>query len=535
MAQNIFDAPFYKPPATPTPYPNPLQLGDIVLQADALWTATSLTININSGAYPEGYAFRFAVPGGSNQGFSKVTWIAFMLPENTVCTLSGSTIPQVPNGSGSGTNGPGVPGAFTVDLIGNGAIQTVDISDYYLLLDLTGQPYFLGFISGIWRQVDYNDGWFQLCYLPNQQGPIRTFFFSDYSPDTPVALGNWGDANHNVAGSVNFPALTPPQLVLLSNKADGTGGQLALGASNAIGSTVIPATLDLNSRGWLNPALQSFTFTFIEPVKAFVDSISVQAPLTIDTANVFSENIVGTNYSSEQVQIAANVFENLSTTVTTTTTLQYTNSVQWTLSSQVTAGFHVTSLASLSAQVTVSRQSTSTTQSTSTKTVTTTQVLQLGQTMTFVAPPSGSPVGNASGTAPKGAAYSATATISLGTIQGPPPAGSKAPTTKELVVTTMGYFYYQQNLPGSQPDPAGSGLFILQMPITVAFAGSIGTQITFDVDDITATTAALIRQKSGVAALQPSLSHAATNPTPSAAHAVPAAGNRKRRKVARAK
>jgi hypothetical protein len=87
MAQNIFDAPFYKPPATPTPYPNPLQLGDIVLQADALWTATSLTININSGAYPEGYAFRFAVPGGSNQGFSKVTWIAFMLPENRLHTV----------------------------------------------------------------------------------------------------------------------------------------------------------------------------------------------------------------------------------------------------------------------------------------------------------------------------------------------------------------------------------------------------------------------------------------------------------------
>ena len=32
MAQNRFDSPFYKPPETPTPYPNTLQLGDIVLQ-----------------------------------------------------------------------------------------------------------------------------------------------------------------------------------------------------------------------------------------------------------------------------------------------------------------------------------------------------------------------------------------------------------------------------------------------------------------------------------------------------------------------
>lgn len=511
MAQNRFDPPFYKPPETSTPYPNALQLGDIVLQQDTLWTSTALTINLNLGAYPEGYPFEFIVPGGSNQGFYKVKWIAFMLPEGTVCTLTGPTTPQLPNG-------PGVPGTFTVDLIGNGEIQTVDISDYYLLIDLTGQPYFLGLFNGIWRQVDYDDGWIQLCYLPNQQGPIRTVFFSDYSADTPVSLGNWGDANHNVAGSVNFPALTPPQLVLLSHASDGSEPQLALGASNVFGSTDKTATLDLASRNWLNPSLKFLTFTFIEPVKAFVDSVTVQAPLTIDTTNVISENIVGTNYSSETVGISTQVFENLTTTVTTTTTMQYTNSTQLTLSAQVTAGFNVTSLASLSAQITVSRQSTNTTQSTSQKTVTTTQVLQLSQTINFIAPPSSSPVDNASGTMPKGAAYSATATISLGTIQGPPAANSKA-STNELVETTMGHFYYRQNLPGSRLDPAGSKLFILDMPITIAFAGSIGTQITFDVDDITHTTAALIRQKSGVTALQPSLSHEATHPGPPVAHA----------------
>jgi hypothetical protein len=213
------------------------------------------------------------------------------------------------------------------------------------------------------------------------------------------------------------------------------------------------------------------------------------------------------------------------TTLTTTTTLQYTNTQQVTVSAQVTAGFKVTSLASLSAQVTVTNQFTTTYQSTSTKTVTTAQELQLGQTITFTAPPSSTPVDNSSGATPTGAAYSATATISLGTIQVPNSTNSKAPPVMEQVETTTGHFYYRQNLPGSVPDPANSGLFILDMPITVTLAGSIGTQVAFDVDDISDTTAALIRKRSGIAALKPGVNNVA------AQHPAPAVYSHKHRKV----
>jgi hypothetical protein len=481
---NRYDPPFYRPAEPSDPYPNDIPSGQIILFTDASWGSTSLTIDTTIGAYPEGYPFSFS--GTDLQ--DKVTWIAFKLPTGTVCTLFDNTINLAGGAPPFNPAGAGVP----VDLIGNGEVQTVDLVDYGANDRLSG---------GIWRQVDLDDGWFQLFRNVDNQGSFITIFSSEWLTNTPVSLAGWDIDGQ--ASSVNYPSLTPPQVVVLTNQADGTGYPLALGATNPFGTFATPATVNLTDRG-INDQAHSFTFTLIEPVKAFIDSVSVTPTLNMDTGNVITETIIGTNYSSEPVVISTNVFENLITTLTTTTTLQYTNSTQLTVSAQVTAGFKVTSLASLSAQVTVTNQFTTTIQSTSTKTVTTAQELQLGQTITFTAPPSGTPVDNSSGATPKGAAYSATAAISLGTIEVPNSTDSKGPPAIEQVVTTTGHFYYRQNLPGSMPDPANSGLFILDMPITTALAGSIGTQITFDVDDISDAGAALIRKKSGVAALNPS-------------------------------
>ena len=188
--------------------------------------------------------------------------------------------------------------------------------------------------------------------------------------------------------------------------------------------------------------------------------------------------------------IATNVFENLTYSVTSTTTLQYTTAVQLTVTSQVTAGIKLSAI-DFSDQETIAVQVTTTIQDTFTKTVTTTEVFQAGQTITFTAPPSSVPLDtSASGTTAKGAAYAATATITLGNLQ-----SDQDPMAQD--VTTTGHFYYRQNLPGSVPDPAGTGLFILDMSITISLSGLIGTQINFDVDDISDTTAALIRKKNG--------------------------------------
>jgi hypothetical protein len=509
MGMNRLDVPFYKPPETGVPFTEPLPVGQIILFKDDDWTSESLTIDTALGGYPEGYPFSFS--GTDLQ--DHVTWIAFNLPVGTVCTLFKNTLNLATAGT-PGFNPAG--GGVSVDLIGNGETQTVDLVAYGANDMLSG---------GIWRQVDYDDGWFQLFHDGDQQGEFITVFFSEWPINTPVSLAGWDIDGQ--ASSVNYMSLTPPQVVVLTNQADGTGYPLALGAANAFQSVAIQSTVDMTDRGF-NDQVHSFTFTIIEPVKAFIDPVSITPTLNMDTgpANVISETIIGTNYSSEPVVISTNVFENVITTLTTTTTLQYTNTEQVTVSAQVTAGFKVTSLASLSAQVTVTNQFTTTTQSTSTKTVTTAQELQLGQTITFTAPPSSTPVDNSSGTTPKGAAYSATATISVGTIQVPNPTNSKDPPVMEQVGTTMGHFYYRQNLPGSILDPANSGLFILDMPITIALAGSIGTQVTFDVDDISDATAALIMKKSSIAALQPDASDTA------AQQPVHAARSHRRRKVA---
>lgn len=386
------------------------------------------------------------------------------------------------------------------------------------------------------RQVDLNDGWLQLFRDTDNQGSFITIFLSEWPTNTPVSLDGWDIDGE--ASSVNYPSLTPPQVVVLTNKTDGTGYSVALGATNAFPSgdspTVTPATVNLTDRG-INDQVHSFTYTIIEPVKAIINSVSITPTLDETKGYGVSETIIGTNYSSEPVVIATNVFENLTYTVTTTTMLQYTTAVQLTVASQVTAGIQLSGL-NFSDQETITTQVTTTIQDTYTKTVTTTEVFQAGQTITFTAPPSSAPLDtSASGSAtPKGAAYAATATITLGNLQ-----SDQDPMAQS--VTTTGHFYYRQNLPGSTPDPAGTGLFILDMSITISLSGLIGTQIYFDVDDISNANAALIRKKSHVGAAHTTNTNgsAAKHPAPTvhspktggAAAKHPAAQSHKHRKV----
>ena len=73
---------------------------------------------------------------------------------------------------------------------------------------------------------------------------------------------------------MNYPSLTPPQVVVLTNQTNGTGYPLALGATNPYPSgnfaAVTPATVNLTDRG-INDQVHSFTYTIIEPVKAVIE------------------------------------------------------------------------------------------------------------------------------------------------------------------------------------------------------------------------------------------------------------------------
>ena len=429
MGINVYDAPFYKPPTVATSYPGSIPSGQILLYKDADWGSESLTIDTASSAYPEGYPFSFSGTGLD----SEATWIAFNLPDGVVCTLFDYSISPPSSSTPFNLAGAGV----CVDLIGNGDIQTVDLVAYGANDRMS---------AGIWRQVDQSQGWFQLFRDTNSEASFVTIFLAEWPVATANSLSGW-DIN-SIASSINYPSLTPPQVLLLSTNTDGSGQAVALGATNPFGTFATPATVNFTDRG-MNDKIQSFTYNIIAPVMATIQSVTTNSNLVMLNGQTVEEAINGQNNSSASVTIATNVFQNQTYTLTNTTTLQYQTAASLTATLSMTEGIKDVD----STTGTITSQYTVTSSTTTTKTITQTQQFQAGQTITFTVPPE--------------TVYNATASISFGALP---------PTT----VTTTGQFYYAQNLPGSVLDEA-SGLYMLSMPIVVTLDGLIGTQVTFQV------------------------------------------------------
>ena len=429
MGINVYDAPFYKPPTVATNYPGSIPSGQILLYKDADWGSESLTIDTASSAYPEGYPFSFSGTGLD----SEATWIAFNLPDGVVCTLFDYSISPPSSSTPFNLAGAGV----CVDLIGNGDIQTVDLVAYGANDRMS---------AGIWRQVDQSQGWFQLFRDTNSEASFVTIFLAEWPVATANSLSGW-DIN-SIASSINYPSLTPPQVLLLSTNTDGSGQAVALGATNPFGTFATPATVNFTDRG-MNDKIQSFTYNIIAPVMATIQSVTTNSNLVMLNGQTVEEAINGQNNSSASVTIATNVFQNQTYTLTNTTTLQYQTAASLTATLSMTEGIKDVD----STTGTITSQYTVTSSTTTTKTITQTQQFQAGQTITFTVPPE--------------TVYNATASISFGALP---------PTT----VTTTGQFYYAQNLPGSVLDEA-SGLYMLNMPIVVTLDGLIGTQVTFQV------------------------------------------------------
>ncbi len=428
MASNIYDAPFYKPPKVATPYSGNIQPGQIVLYKNNSWTSQSLTVDTNSSQYPEGYSFSFS--GTPLQ--DAATWIAFNLPPGTVCTLFNNVV--------SLSNSYNFAGAgICVDLIGNGQVQTVDLVAYGANDILSG---------GIWRQVDSSAGWFQLFADVNSAGPFNTIFFAEWATATVNSLSGWWI--NQKASSINYPCLTPPQLLTLAANTDGSGEQVALGAANAFGTWTNAATLNLTDRG-MNDKIQAFKCNVIQPEKAVIQSITSDYTVSISPGQTIEESISGTNSTSEPIQITLQIAQTQTYTVNTQTTLQYSMSA--TVSATVTVTEGVPDVDSTSGSITTSF-TTASSQTTS-QSYTSQQSFQLGQQIVFSAPPQ--------------TKYSATASVSFGTL----------PTNPPIQVTTTGQFYYKEKLPGAVQDPT-TQLWVLNTPVVVNLGGVVGSQVVFN-------------------------------------------------------
>jgi hypothetical protein len=451
MGSNNYVAPFYLPPAVKAPYAGGIKLGQIVLYKDASWTSESWTIDSNSSQHPEGYAFSFSGTPLNDAA----TWIAFWLPAGTVCTLFDNVAsrlkPEKPvdskdkeddedeEGSKDAENPYNFAAAgVCVDLIGNGQIQTVDLVAYGANDVLSG---------GIWRQVTLSQGWFQLFQDVDCAGPFNTIFLDEWTTKNPHSLSGWAVK----FSSINYPCLTPPQILTLSTAAT-SGQQISLGAANPFGTFAKKATRNFTDDG-MNDAVQWFAYNFRQPVKAAIQSVTSNYTVPIPEGQTIEEAISGINDTSEPVQIDLLVAQSQSYNVTAETTLEYSMSA--TVSTTVTVsegqpeGGTGTSGSVTTSFTVAGSNSTS-------RTTSETETIQLGQAVTF--------------TAPAHSEYSATARVSFATL---PP----------VTVNTTGQFYYQQKLPGAVQDPL-SKLWMLDGPIAVVLSGAVGTQASIESSEI---------------------------------------------------
>ncbi len=425
MSSNVYQKPFYVPPSVSTPFKGSCASGEILLFKDDNWNSPSLKVDINSPEYPSGSFFSFSgTPLQDN-----ATWIVFNLPINVVCTLC-SNLVQNKNPYDFSDAG------ICVDLIGNGQVQTINLVAYGANDCLSG---------GIWRTVDLLQGWFQLFQDVDQSGSFATIFLAEWPLSTSNSIAKWWLQDQ--ASSVNYPCLTPPQLLELFDNTDGTGQSKKLGASNPFGTYDIPAVVNLSSSG-MNDKVSSFEYSLIPPVKVAVDDVSVSVSAPIQPGQTITNDIRGTNDSSETLPVTQKVAVGRTTDIKNETTQQYQTTVGIKASVKATAGVPEVASSSLESTLTtsfsVSDESTQTTENTDT--------LHLEQSITF--------------NVPAESTYTGVWNVEIGQV---------SPTT----VTQNGCFYYNQNLPGSQKQKDGT--YLLTTPLTVVIAGNIGSSVRFDV------------------------------------------------------
>jgi hypothetical protein len=439
MGSNNYVAPFYLPPVgQASSYSGEIQPGQIILYRDASWTSEKLTIDTNSSQYPEEYAFSFS---GTRLN-DAATWIAFWLPAGTVCTLFqhvlGRSKPQPP--ATPGTPDPENPYNFAgagicIDLIGNDKVQTVDLMAYGANDRLSG---------GIWRQVNLTQGWFQLFQDLDCSGPFNTIFLDEWTTAKPHSLSGWEVR----FSSINYPCLTPPQILTLMTAADGSGKQRPLGAKNPFGTFAKEATWNFTDGG-INDAVQWFSYNIILPVKAAIQSVTSDYAMTIPQGQTIQETISGINGTSEPVLIDLQIAQSQSYSITAETTLEYSMSATVSTTVTVSAG-QPEGGTGTSGSVTTSftvAGSKETTQTSST-----TETIQLGQEIPFKAPAYSK--------------YSATARVSFATLP-------------RTTVTTKGQFYYREKLPGAVQDPL-SKFWMLDGPVAVTLSGAVGTKVSIE-------------------------------------------------------
>jgi hypothetical protein len=408
------------PPPAPMLYSSAIPSGSVGLYPDASWTGTPFWIR--TSAYTEKVQASFS--GTSSQ--DSCTWVAFNLPVGTVMTLLKSATAPLANQPYNF-----VDAGVCVDLIGNGSIQTVDLTQ----IDANDCLSAL-----IWRRVDLEAGIFQLFDHEDCAGSGNTFFLDEWPVNKVNSLPGWDMSDK--AASIYFGGLGVRAVTLYDGaQGDGQSAQFAGWLRGVEGPHGMGA--NLVGRGF-NDKAASWDWSLLTPVYQTVEPFSINSTLSVDESLSVTLNSSGENEGASTVQQIAKFIYTISQaatlTVTSTSTYGYTQTTGFKFS--VTLGAGTIASATWEAQLNIGFSQEFT--DTATETVTTTQTLasEVNQLLSV----------------PANSSWRATLTLQY----------AKVPPTR--FETTARYFY-EEEVPGSVSDPVTAAqldypaLYVVSVPV----------------------------------------------------------------------
>ena len=418
---------FNLPPSVATQYPTTKAQpasGTVVLYAEKDWNS-SKTLTLDTSDSIESYTYAFK--GTTLQDSTR--WVAFNLPTGVVLTLLEYFTAGI----------PGQPYNFascgrTLDLIGNGQLQTVDLT-------VVGCGDCMS--AFVWRNVDLNSGAFQMFEGANFAGNRNTFFLAEWPRATSLSLENWYIQNR--ASSAYYGALTN-QLISLNAKSDFTGGAVSFAgwlSSRGQGA-------DLSVYG-LNDTIGAWKWDMRTPLTTSVAPFSPPVQFASDSSMSISSTITGTNASDAEITdvVTIDCQGQQSVTVSVTDTLHIGGSLSVTVGYKETAGVGVSTELSLSLTVSMAVDYTQE----QSKALTATQTIDVSNQQTVAIPPRCN--------------YTSELTMTFGRI---------LPSS----FSTMGTYYYDVPVPGSTPDSGmslayGRPVYAVQQTVTGRISGGIAT------------------------------------------------------------
>jgi hypothetical protein len=386
---------------------------------DGNWTGNSY--DIPTGNSIEGHQYSF-VGSAVNE---KASWIAFNLPTGTVMTMlenpTFGVAGQPYNFAGAGR---------CVDLIGNGQLQTVDLSALGANDCLSAY---------IWRQVSLIDGVFQMFDNTGYQGNRNTFFLCEWAAAQIQSLAGWWI--NDKAASVYFSGLTAQSFTMYEN-ADGSG--------QAVSYAGWLTTTQIDNMGYetFNDKASSWSWSLLTPLFATIAPFTINPTVQIDPSLNITSTVTGVNQGNttitDKVIVTSAKQQALTVSVTKTAATGYVEGFKYTNSMYPGHKF----------EISCSFNQTYTNSSTNSTTQTTTQTLTVEQDISV----------------PANCDYQSTLVIEMAAVP-------------QTSFSAQGTFYYTQPVPGSTLDQKmttnlGQNVYVLSQIVTGFIGGGLAAQVT---------------------------------------------------------